>query len=280
MVVITIFAVDGATTTRTMSGRPKRRGRPPKTPSTDKPKFQMHLLKKPKYLQNVEAVVTVTTPVSGRSVASRRSAPASTVSQSVTLVETTPSRTTRRSVQKSKPSTVAKPKTIPRTSNTSKKRKFVAAVSNKSHDYHYGSDFEESDKSDLSETEQSDTNAEDADDVSDSDFSVSGFSVASRARKSNVSYIRNPSPEPLWLRDEDIPILEIPKSSEDLLVPIEHVMQALCIYEVLRRFKNQVNNIILFLINYLYDLFKSLYDYNIGAIVTISIRGFLCSTCI
>ncbi|VVC31946.1 Hypothetical protein CINCED_3A007015 [Cinara cedri] len=219
-----------------MSGRPKRRGRPPKTPGTDKPKFQMHLLKKPKYLQNVEAVAPA---VSGRSVASRRSAPASTVSRSVTLLETTP-RTTRRSAQKSKTPTVAKPKATPRTSNANKKKKFVAAVSNKSHDYHYGSDFEESDKSELTETEQSDTNAEDVDDVSDSDFSVSGFSVASRARKSNVSYIRNPSPEPLWLRDEEIPILELPKSSEDLLVPTEHIMQALCVYEVLRRFKNQV----------------------------------------
>ena len=72
------------------------------------------------------------------------------------------------------------------------------------------------------------------------DFSVSDFSVASRARKSNISYIRNPSPEPLWLRSEEIPKLELPKSSEDLLVPTEHVMQALSVYEVLRRFKSQV----------------------------------------
>lgn len=229
-------------TTRTMSGRPKRRGRPPKTPGSDKPKFQMHLLKKPKYLQNVESIASVITPVPGRSAASRRSAPASTISRGTTFIENTPSRTTRRSVQKSKTSTV-RSKASSRSSFTSKKKKFVAAVSHKSHDYHYGSDFDESEKSDLTDTEPSDTNAEDADDVSDSDFSVSGFSVASRARKSNISYIRNPSPEPLWIRDEEIPILEIPKSSEDLLVPTEHVMQALCIYEVLRRFKNQVHNI-------------------------------------
>jgi len=231
-----------------MSGRPKRRGRPPKTPSADKPKFQMHLLKKPKYLQNVETVVdtqtvAVATPVSGRST-SRRSAPAVTGSRAPVPAET-PSRSTRRSIQKPKtPKTpaVSKPRARP---STSKKKKSTSA-SDKSHDYHYGSDFDESEKSeDLTESEQSDTNVEDADDVSDSDFSISDFSVASRARKSNISYIRNPSPEPLWLRNEEIPKLELPKSSEDLLVPTEHVMQALCIYEVLRRFKSQVNDILI-----------------------------------
>lgn len=229
-----------------MSGRPKRRGRPPKTPGGDKPKFQMHLLKKPKYLQNLEttpdvAAAATIPPISGRSMSSRRSATASVASRSSTPAET-PSRATRRSNQKSKtPKTpAARPKARP---STSKKKKSTAA-SDRSHDYHYGSDFEESDKSEEpSESEQSDTNVEDVDEVSDSDFSVSGFSVASRARKSNISYIRNPSPEPLWLRGDEIPKLELPKSSEDLLVPNEHVMQALCIYEVLRRFKSQVNNI-------------------------------------
>lgn len=226
-----------------MSGRPKRRGRPPKTPGADKPKFQMHLLKKPKYLQNVETVldtlsVDVATTGSSRST-SRRSA--STVANNRTPVPVvTPSRPTRRSVQKPKtPKTpaVAKPKARP---SASKKKKSLGAA-DKSHDYHYGSDFDESEKSDdLTESEQSDTNVEDADDVSDSDFSISCFSVGSRARKSNVSYIRNPSPEPLWIRDEEIPKLELPKSSEDLLVPTEHVMQALSVYEVLRRFKSQV----------------------------------------
>lgn len=228
-----------------MSGRPKRRGRPPKTPGADKPKFQMHLLKKPKYLQNIESVnttpvATVTPQTSKRSSASRRSAQISASGRNTSVVET-PSRTTRRSTQKPKtPKTpvVSKPRAR---SSVSKKKKSTSA-SDKSHDYHYGSDFDESDKSDdHSESEQSDTNVEDIDDVSDSDFSVSSFSVTSRARKSNVSYIRNPSPEPLWLRDEEIPKLELPKSSEDLLVPTEHIMQALCVYEVLRRFKSQVN---------------------------------------
>lgn len=230
-----------------MSGRPKRRGRPPKTPGADKPKFQMHLLKKPKYLQNVETapntpVPTVTPQTSKRSSASRRSTAASAGGRITTAAAETPSRTTRRSIQKPKtPKTPAasKPKGRP---STSKKKKSTTA-SDKSHDYHYGSDFDESDKSDdHTESEQSDTNVEDVDDVSDSDFSVSGFSVTSRARKSNVSYIRNPSPEPLWLREGEIPKLELPKSSEDLLVPTEHVMQALCVYEVLRRFKSQVNS--------------------------------------
>lgn len=240
-----------------MSGRPKRRGRPPKTPGSEKPKFQMHLLKKPKYLQNVAAetsqseataaALPAAATTTGRSTTSRRSASASVRGGSSTPAAT-PSRSTRRSVATPKaktPKTPAasvapKPKTA--RPSTSKKSKKSAAVHEKAHDYHYGSDFEESEKSDdLTDSEQSDTNVEDADEVSDSDFSVSGFSVASRARKSNVSYIRNPSPEPLWLRGEEIPKLELPKSSEDLLMPNEHVMQALCVYEVLRRFKSQVN---------------------------------------
>lgn len=174
-------------------------------------------------------------------VSSRRSASAASTANRSVAAAKTPSRPTRRSVQKPKtPVSVAKTKAS--RPSTSKKKKSAANSLDKSNDYHYGSDFEESEKSEdeLSESEQSDTNVEDADEVSDSDFSVSGFSVASRARKSNVSYIRNPSPEPLWLRDEEIPKLEIPKSSEDLLVPNEHVMQALCVYEVLRRFKSQV----------------------------------------
>ncbi|CAI6343705.1 unnamed protein product [Macrosiphum euphorbiae] len=230
-----------------MSGRPKRRGRPPKTPGSDKPKFQMHLLKKPKYLQNLETedVVVQSPPAPGRSVASRRSASASVAARAAVVVET-PSRNTRRSNQKPKtpktPKTPAVPKGRAPRPSTSKKKNTKKSTVDKSHDYHYGSDFDESEKSeDPSESEQSDTNVEDAvDDVSDSDFSVSGFSVASRARKSNVSYIRNPSPEPLWLRGEEIPKLELPKSSEDLLVPTEHIMQALSVYEVLRRFKSQV----------------------------------------
>lgn len=221
-----------------MSGRPKRRGRPPKTPSSDKPKFQMHLLKKPKYLQNVDAAVASCSTLQSQS--SRRSVPAA----AVTAVDK-PCRATRRSLQKPvKTSGTLKAKASLSRSSTagSKKKKSLAAVADKGHDYHYGSDFDESDKSDeSSESEQSDTNIEDIDDATDSDFSVGGISVTSRARKSNITYIRNPSPEPLWLRsDEQIPKLELPKSSEDLLVPADHVMQAVCVYEVLRRFKSQV----------------------------------------
>lgn len=234
-----MLETDGRPATSAMSGRPKRRGRPPKSPSgSDKSKFQMHLVKKPKYLQTTDA----SSPTAGRSAtASRRSAPASVGSRNATPL-TKPSRTTRRSVHKPKTAAPSKHKTPARPS-VSKKKKSISAVSNnKNHDYHYGSDFEESDKSDdSSESEKSDTNVEDVDDVSDSDFSIGGFSVASRARKSTVSYIRNPSPEPLWLGGEKIPKLDLPKSSEDLLVPTEHVMQAVCVYEVLRRFKSQVN---------------------------------------
>lgn len=224
-----------------MSGRPKRRGRPPKTPNSDKPKFQMHLLKKPKYLQNADAAVASCSTLQPQS--SRRSGPAAAAAAAIAVDK--PSRATRRSLQKPvKTSGTLKAKAPLARSSTagSKKKKSLAAAADKGHDYHYGSDFDESDKSDeSSESEQSDTNIEDIDDATDSDFSVGGFSVASRARKSNITYIRNPSPEPLWLRsDEQIPKLELPKSSEDLLIPADHVMQAVCVYEVLRRFKSQV----------------------------------------
>jgi len=190
----------------------------------------------------VDAISTASAPSSpavGRSAAvSRSSAPATVASRN----SETPSRTTRRSNQKSKArKTPVASKSKASRPSTGKKKKSAAGFV-KCNDYHYGSDFEESDKSEyITESEQSDTNVEDVDDVSDSDFSVGGFSVGSRARKNNISYIRIPSPEPLWLRDEEIPKLELPKSSEDLLVPIENVMQALCVYEVLRRFKSQVN---------------------------------------
>lgn len=44
----------------------------------------------------------------------------------------------------------------------------------------------------------------------------------------------------MWLQDIDLPPLELPETSDDLLVPHEYVLRALSIYEILRRFHSMV----------------------------------------
>lgn len=71
---------------------------------------------------------------------------------------------------------------------------------------------------------------------SESDFSISSFSNGSGNTKP-----RQPSPEPLWLQPQkDFVPLELPESSDDLLIPKEHVLKATSIYEVMRRFRHLV----------------------------------------
>lgn len=107
----------------------------------------------------------------------------------------------------------------------------------KASDYHYGSDFE--DDSDRSEIEplKSDSELDEGLDPlseqSDSELSYRSSDVP----KNKISYTKPPSPDPLWLQDLELPYLELPKSSEDLLVPNETTMQTLSIYEVLRHFR-------------------------------------------
>lgn len=108
-------------------------------------------------------------------------------------------------------------------------------------DYHYGSDFgdESSGKSDDDDDlkTESEDSFEGDDPSSDSDFSLSSYSTADGGGARRSYYQRAPSPEPLWLQNRELPPLELPKPSEDLLVPRELVMQALSIYEVLRHFR-------------------------------------------
>lgn len=106
-------------------------------------------------------------------------------------------------------------------------------------DYHYGSDF--GDSTEKSEDElamsQSDS-AESFNNDSDSDFSLSSYSNAGGA---STSQTRSVTPEPVWIKDDiEIPPLELPKSSEDLMVPKQYVLRSLGIYEVLRRYRNLV----------------------------------------
>lgn len=78
---------------------------------------------------------------------------------------------------------------------------------------------------------------------SDSDFSLSSFSTISGQKLRQQQLLqRPPSPEPLWLQKDpaEIPQIELPTSSDDLLVPKNLILKTISIYEILRRFKNLV----------------------------------------
>ncbi|XP_069695049.1 nucleosome-remodeling factor subunit NURF301 isoform X3 [Periplaneta americana] len=207
----------------------KRRGRPPKSVVMERPrKFQYHLMKKPKYLLNRENRGSET-PNSQTSTptASRASSPVGSES----------SRRSTRSRGRYKHR---------RGGGAYQRRGYNPdAVEDKDSEYHYGSDFgdESSGKSDLEDDFlRSDSEQEESLEgggSSDSDFSLSSFSTLSGTPKKFTLH-RPPSPEPLWLQNREIPYLELPKSSDDLLIPKELVMQALCIYEVLRHFRTLV----------------------------------------
>ncbi|CAH1403971.1 unnamed protein product [Nezara viridula] len=210
----------------------KRRGRPPKSVVMERPrKFQYHLMKKPKYLLGLNNDGKGSeTPNSQTSTptASRGSSPIG-------------SESSRRSFRPR-----GRPKSRGIRGRPSYRRGYNPdLVDYKDSEYHYGSDFGEdsSGKSDhdddvLSKSSDSEMNLKD--DLSDSDFSLSSYSTASGTTRKPYNYIRNPSPVPLWLQDIELPVLELPKSSDDLLIHRELVMQALSIYEVLRHFRNLV----------------------------------------
>lgn len=202
-----------------MYGRIKRRGRPPKTPNTDRPKFQVHLLKKPQYLKNFESR-GLNSPIT-----SRASSPMSCENSRKGSAK-------KGGKRKSTVSAKGKP--------TNQRRKQSLET-----DYHYGSDFEDStdhdDELGLSESETEPEKDDQLDEIiSDSEISLSSFSTASGTNK-KFSFISRMSPEPLWIQTEkEIQPLELPRSSDDLLIPREHIMQTLSIYEVLRHFKSLI----------------------------------------
>lgn len=109
-------------------------------------------------------------------------------------------------------------------------------------DYHYGSDF--GDSSEKSEDEIAMSASDSPESVaneSDSDFSLSSYSNVSRGGGPSSSQNRSTTPDPIWLKDDvDIPPLELPNSSDDLLVPKKYVLRAVGIYEILRRYRNLV----------------------------------------
>lgn len=216
-----------------MSGRgAKKRGRPPKSGNIEKNrKFQYHLLKKPKYLQNQNigcGSVTITPSVS------RASSPQG-------------SDISRRSNRKQRGGKSHKPKKGGLTNNSSRRGYNPHAADYHESEYHYGSDFgdEYSDRSEPDEERASESGSEGSlgdGAASDSDFSISSYSTTGGTpRKLTGNLIRPPSPEPLWLQNERcVPSLELPPTSEDLVIPHALVLQVVGIYEILRRFRHLV----------------------------------------
>lgn len=219
-----------------MSGRgTKKRGRPPKVSVGDRPrKFQYHLLKKPKYLLNLNkgSDSQLSTPN-----ASRASSPHG-------------SDGSRRSSTRIRGKDGYRSGRRGGLAGSAYQRRGYnpSAVEYHDSEYHYGSDFGDDSSDNKSEVEDeialSESESEGSVDdgaSSDSDFSLSSFSTLSGTpRRPGANIQRAPSPEPLWLQNRDIPILELPRSSDDLLIPKEHVMSVLSIYEVLRHFRNLV----------------------------------------
>lgn len=218
-----------------MTGRGgKRRGRPPKSVVMERPKkFQYHLMKKPKYLQSKAGSETPN---------SQPSTP--TPSRPSSPVESESSRRSTRS-RKARGGRERGSRKGSHAAGAYQRRGYNPNVDYHDSEYHYGSDFgdESSDKSEADEDPpptdvESSESAEEPDPSSDSDFSLSSFSTASGTpRKGALGQQRAPSPEPLWLQNRDLPTLQLPKSSEDLLIGKESVMPALSIYEVLRHFR-------------------------------------------
>lgn len=199
----------------------------------DRPKkFQYHLLKKPKYLLNLNkgADSQVSTPSASRassphgSDASRRS--------STRIRGKDGHRSGRRGGM---------------AGSAYQRRGYnPSAVDFHDSEYHYGSDFGDESSDNKSEIEDdialSESESESVGEPvsTDSDFSLSSYSTLSGTPRRPTNLNRAPSPEPLWLQNREIPRLELPRSSEDLLVPRELIMPVLSIYEVLRHFRNLV----------------------------------------
>lgn len=213
----------------------KKRGRPPKAQVAERTKkFQYHLLKKPKYLLNLSkgSDSQSSTPTPSRassplgSDAGRRS--------STRIRGKDGHRQGRRGGY---------------VGSAYQRRGYNPNLAeNQDSEYHYGSDFGDDSSDNKSDVEDdigysesdSEESLHDAAE-SDSDFSLSGYSTMSGTMKKGANQVTRPvTPEPLWLQNRVLPPLNLPKTSDDLLVPHENVMAIVSIYEVLRHFRNLV----------------------------------------
>ena len=107
-----------------------------------------------------------------------------------------------------------------------------SAVNYKESEYHYGSDFEDeyddddgAAHGDDDESGKSDSSS-DLDDSRESDDELEVESDVDLDVVLSSSDSLPETPVPFWLRtDEEIPDLKFPPSSQDLLVPNEHLLQ-------------------------------------------------------
>lgn len=234
----------------------RRRGRPPKS-SYAPPRFlnaRSSIIEKPKWLQNREGIDNGGGSSSHTPNISRASSPGGSVSSfsqqysAKKHISVTPFK--KRGRKAGTRGNRGGKAYVPRPS----------LVVTRGGDYHYGSDFDSNSDSehsnveaDLDEQIESDVDIpvvcqdEEGDsihsDSEDSDFSLSNQSRASKEHRGRVSEIRKdriPTPLPYWLQDREIPKLELPKSAEDLLLPPHQILPACAIYEVLRKFSQEV----------------------------------------
>lgn len=207
----------------------KKRGRPPKVQVSERTKkFQYHLLKKPKYLLNLSKGSDSQSSTPNQS---RASSPHE-------------SDISRRSSTRIR----GKGRRGAYTTSVYQKRGYnPSAADYHESEYHYGSDFGDDSSDNKSDVEddiglsESESEGSVGEATSDSDFSLSSYSTLGGTPRRPGTYLtRAPSPEPLWLQNKELPPLNLPKSSDDLLIPREHSMAVLSIYEVLRHFRNLV----------------------------------------
>lgn len=215
-------------------------------------KFQYHLLKKPKYLLNRGSDSQLSTPTASRASSphgSDSSRP-SVARPSTSRVSVTAGSSNRKGTRGPAASaTKGRNKVAQSATPYSKKGLYCSrfnmyALKCKSKinliivfipEYLYGSDFGESsdepeaDDDMLASQSESDSLAGDRE--SESDFSLSSFSSGIQKRT------RVPSPEPLWLQQREIPLLELPESSDDLMLPVQYTLRTSAVYEIMRRFK-------------------------------------------
>ncbi|KPU77735.1 uncharacterized protein Dana_GF24755, isoform B [Drosophila ananassae] len=210
-----------------MSGRGSRkRGRPPKTPNErTSGRFDYKLLKKPKYLSE------------GKSQPSTPSA-----SRGISPQSDEGSRSSNNNHNRSSRGSAASKRGRGRKSNVQANTSSYSGRKGYESEYHYGSDFgdseeEKSDNEDDMLLTPSDDESLDAANESESEFSVCSFNQNGGVGRPS----RPPSPEPVWLQEgRQYAALNLPDSSEDLSLPNTHVLRALSIYEVLRRFRHLV----------------------------------------
>ena len=96
------------------------------------------------------------------------------------------------------------------------------------------------DESDLDDETSSHSSASEAESELSVESEVSVESDGSTPSKKRVPPRIFRPPTPVWLEKEDIPAIDLPKSSNDLLIENKDLIDAIAVYEVLRHFYQQL----------------------------------------